>query len=154
MANIPCVEKIVSAKEEGEIGHTWNAFCADGVWYNADLALDEDFANQHKEMEVDFNFGFSDARIDEAPDFAERFAPCTTELLPVELTLTSAADENLLKGLKELFKAENKRFVLLSLEEGELVQDDLQKIANGLKSDIQTYSQTWGGKVHYYIFKV
>ncbi len=152
MADIPCVEKIASAKD-GQIGHTWNSFCADGVWYNADLALDEDYVNTHKEMDVDFSFGFSDGRKSEIPDMAERFPPCTTDLLPVELTVTSPNDENLLRGLKELFKSRDKRFVLICLEQGELAQQDFQKIANTLKSDIRTYSENWGGKNHYYIFK-
>ncbi len=153
MANIPCAEKIASPKAEGEIGHTWNIFCADGVWYNADLALSDEYTQSHKETEVDFSFGFSDGRKDEIADLSERFSPCTTDLLPVDLTVSSASDPNLLKELKNLFKPADKRFVLVSVEEGELSEDTMQKIANTLRSNIRTYTETWGGKNHYYIFK-
>lgn len=153
MANISCVEKVVSPKTEREIGHTWNIFCADGVWYNADLALTDEYAQSHKETDVDFSFGFSDARKDDVSDMAERFPLCTTDLLPVELTVESSSDQNLLKSLKELFKPADKRFVLVCVEQGELAQEDFQKIANALRSNIRTYNEIWGGKNHYYIFK-
>ncbi|MBQ3075267.1 MAG: transglutaminase domain-containing protein [Clostridia bacterium] len=154
MAQIPCVEKIVTPAEEGEIGHTWNVFCADGIWYNADLALNEEYAKIHQEFDVDFSFGFSDGRKEEIPDFAEKFPLCTTDLLTVDLMVTSGADETLLKGLKEVFKNKDKTFALIGLEEGELGQEELQKIANTLDSDIRSLSEIWGGKYYYYIFKV
>lgn len=153
MAQIPCVEKVVSPKEEGEIGHTWNAFCADGVWYNADLSLTDEYTKSHQETGVDFSFGFSDERKGENSDLAERFPLCTTDLLPVDLVVASASDPNLLTSLKELFKSGDKQFVLVSLEEGELSDDDLQNVANTLRSGIRTYTETWADKNYYYIFK-
>ncbi len=153
MAQIPCVEKVVSPQKEGEIGHTWNAFCIGDVWYNADLSLSEEYATSHRETDVDFSFGLSDARKGEVSDFAERFPPCTADLLPVDLTASSSEDLNLLSGLKNAFNTAGRNYVLLKLEEGELAQEDFQNIANYLKSNIRTYTETWEGKFHYFIFK-
>lgn len=153
MAKIPCVEKVFTPETEGEIGHTWNSFCADGVWYNADLSLTDEYAASHKEAGVDFSFGFSDDRKGEIFVLKEYFPPCVTDLLPVELTVSSPSDPNFLKGVKELFKAPDKQFVLVKLEEGELSDSDLQGVANTLRSSIRTYTEVWGGKNYYYIFK-
>ena len=153
MAQIPCVEKVITPEKEGEIGHTWNAFCIDGVWYNADLALSENYAAAHKETDVDFSFGLSDERKGESSDLAERFPPCTTDLLTVDVTVSSSEDLNLLSELKSAFANTENNYVLLKLEEGELSQNDLQNIANYLRSGIRTYTETWGGKNHYFIFK-
>lgn len=153
MAQIPCVEKVVTPEKEGEIGHTWNTFCIDGVWYNADLSLSEGYATTHKETDVDFNFGLSDARKGETSDLAERFPSCTTNLLTVDVTVANAEDLDLLSGLKSAFETGSKNYVLLKLEEGELGQEDLQNIANYLRSNIRTYTETWEGKNHYFIFK-
>ncbi len=153
MAQIPCVEKVVSPKKEGEIGHTWNTFCIDGVWYNADLALSENYATAHKETDVDFSFGLSDERKGERSDLAERFPPCTTDLLAVDVSVASSEDLNLLSELKSAFANKENKYVLLKMEEGELSQDDLQNIANYLRSSIRTYTETWGGKNYYFIFK-
>lgn len=153
MANIDCAEKIASPEDEEEIGHTWNIFCAEGVWYNADLALSEEYAKLHKQMDVDFSFGFSDSKTEYIPDLAERFPKCTTDLLPTDLTVTSASDPNLLRGLKSAFKKSGKRFVCICLEKGELSDKDLQKIANYLNFDIRAVKETQGGKACYYIFK-
>ena len=153
MAQIPCVEKVKSEEKDGEIGHTWNAFCADGIWYNADLALDEDYAKEHRELGVDFNFGFSDQRNKYVPDFAERFPSCTSDLLVPDLTASSTSDPALLGGIKQAFRATGREYVMVRLEEGELSKETLQKIANHIKSDIHTYAIPWGGVLHYFIFK-
>lgn len=153
MAKIPCAEKVSSPKEQGQIGHTWNVFCADGVWYNADLALSEDYARIHKELDVDFSFGFSDRKAEDVPDFGELFPACTTDLIPVDFMVDSASDSKFLPDLKTAFKQTGKRFVYIGLENGELTSDDLQKVANYLRSDIRTLDETFDGKNYYYIFK-
>lgn len=153
MAGIPCVEKISTPKTEDEIGHTWNAFCADGVWYNADLALSEEYVQLHKDFSVDFNFGISDDKIEKEADFAERFPPCTTNLLTVDFTASSPADPALLDGLQNVFHVQGKRFAYFCLQSGELVFDDLQRFANALQLDLQTLDETLSGVKYYYIFK-
>ncbi len=152
MAKVPCVEK-VTIHVENEIDHTWNVFCADGVWYNADLALSEDYARTHQEFDMDFSFGFSDSRNERAIIHAERFPKCSVDLLPVELAVASASDPKLLSGLKAAFQQSGKRFVLVSLDSGELAPADFQKIANHLKLNIRTLNESRGGKQCYYIFK-
>lgn len=153
MANIPCVEKIVSPKVEGEIGHTWNVFCADGVWYNTDLALTENYAQLHKEMDVDFSFGFPDDRKTEVCDFADRFPPCTADLLPADVIASSPSDPNLLPGVKNAFQTGGKPFVILGLETGKMESDNFKKVANYLRSNIRTIDEERNGKNYYFIFK-
>lgn len=153
MAKIPCGEKIVTAKKDGDIGHTWNVFCADGVWYNADLSLSEDYAAIHKKYDVDFSFGFSDVKTEKVFDFSDRFPVCTTNLIPVDFMVDSASDKKLLSSLKDAFKKVGKRYVYIGLNDGELTGDDFQRIANHLKCDIRTIDETVDGKKYYYIFK-
>lgn len=154
MAKIPCVEKIYTPEKEDDTGHTWDVFCADGVWYNADMSLTEDYAKQHKELDVDFEFGFSDERQDHVPDMAERFPECKTDLIKVDMVLKSASDSKFLSGLKDAFKSGEKRYVYICLQEGEMTDDDFQKVANYLRDSIYTIDETYGGKNYYYIFKL
>lgn len=153
MAQIPCAEKVVTPTDEEEVGHTWNVFCADGVWYNADLSLSEEYAALHKDLDVDFSFGLSDKKKDATPDWAERFPTCTVDLLPCEFMVKSPSDSQMLSKLKTAFKEKGRRFVYFGLEKGELSDKDLQKIANHLRFDIYMVDETVDGKKYYYIFK-
>lgn len=153
MAQIPCAEKVLSPTEEEELGHTWNVFCADGVWYNADLSLSEEYAELHKDLDVDFTFGLSDEKKDTIPDWGGRFPACTVDLLPVEFMVKSPSDSQMLSKLKTAFKEKGRRFVYFGLEKGELSDKDLQKIANHLRFDIYMVDETVDGKKYYYIFK-
>ena len=92
--------------------------------------------------------------ISKQPRVSRRWLICTAELIPVDLTVESADDSALLSGIKAAFKTPGKRFVYVCLNEGELSGDDLQRIANHLKSDIRTLDETLDGKNCYYIFKV
>ena len=151
MAKIPCAEKLTTP--ENDDGHTWNIFCADGVWYNADLAISEDFAKLHRDMNVDFNFGLADSRMNYTPDLAERFPKCTTNLLKPDLMLKSNQDTNMLIGIKKAFKENGRHFVYVGVERGEMRDSDFQKIANHLDSDIEYLEDEFDGKNYYYIFK-
>lgn len=154
MAKIPCMEKVYTPEEKDAIGHTWNIFCADGVWYNADLAISEEYVELHKEFDMDFSFGFSDEKSEYVSDYSQRFPVCTSDLYPVTFYVTSPSDPNLLSGLRKAFQNTSKNFVYFCLEKGELSQKDLQRIANYLNSDIKTIDETRGGKTFYYIFKI
>ena len=152
MAGIPCAEKVSTPENPDELGHTWNIFCADGVWYNADLAIDEDYVSLHVEFDMDFNFGFSDAKSEDTFDFPERFPSCTADIYPVDLSVSSPSDPSLLNGLWRAYQTSGKNFVYLSLESGELSQSDLQRIANYFRARIRTLRETYEGKTAYYIF--
>lgn len=152
MAGIPCAEKVSTPENPDELGHTWNIFCADGVWYNADLAIDEDYVSLHVEFDMDFNFGFSDAKSEDTFDFPERFPSCTADIYPVDLSVSSPSDPSLLNGLRGAYQTNGKNFVFLSLESGELSQSDLQRIANFFRARIRTLQETYEGKTAYYIF--
>lgn len=152
MAKIPCVEKISSPKNKDEIGHTWNAFCADGVWYNADLALNNDIVELIEDMDIDYSFGFPDSRTREKADMPELFPACTADLLPVDFMVSSASDPKLVSGLRSGFK-KGKRFIHVGLKKGKLTTADLQKIANRLQIDIRILDETVSGTNYYFIFK-
>ena len=152
MANIPCAEKVCYGKQEDEVGHTWNVFCADGVWYNADLSLDADYADLHIEMNTDFQFGFSDARVKDETDFYERFPKCNTNLIAVDYMASSSSDSKLVGNIRNAFR-KGKKFVYIGLEKGKLKTSDLQKIANQTGHDIIAIDDVVGDKNYYYIFK-
>lgn len=153
MAKIPCAEKVTFSQGNDGVGHTWNVFCADGVWYNTDLALSEDSIKIIKQTNVDFSFGFSDLKTENVPNFYERFPVCNTDLVPVEFMVSSPSDYNLLPNIKNALEKGGKLFVHFGLENGELTSTDMEQIANYIDSDIYVMDEIYGGKYYYYIFK-
>lgn len=153
LSGMDCFEKLYTPEAEGETGHTWNCFRADGIWYNADCALNEDFAKEQKASDIDFCFAFSDSRLEHEQSYPERLPPCTANLIPVDVALASPEDPGIPGHIRAAFGRTPEHYILVRLESGELDDDDFQGIANALRSNLYSIRYNWEGKTHYYIIK-
>ncbi len=153
LSHIPCFEKIYSTETKDEIGHTWNCFQADGVWYNADCALSEELTEDQIRFGIDFYFGFSDQRQQYAQDKALQLPVCNEDLLPIDCAVASVSTPEMIPELRAAFDRAAQDYVLLRLDQGELTGDDLQNIVDGLRQGLYSLHFFWGGKNHYLLMK-
>lgn len=153
LVGIPCFEKLYTPESKGEIGHTWNSFCIDGIWYNADCALSEDAVQDQKKIGIDIYFGFSDDRQEHPSQHAERLPACQTDLLPVSLIASSNRTPTFLTDIQNAFQATDKPYILIKLESGQLESSQLSELANLLRSSLYTFDFTWQDAHHHLLIK-
>lgn len=81
LAGIPCCEKLYIAREDEDAGHTWNCFCVDGVWYNADATFN-DSLEEGSALELALEgFAFSDKYQRHIPEHPDIMPKCTGDTL-------------------------------------------------------------------------
>ncbi len=81
LAGIPCCEKMYSPEDENASGHTWDCFCADGVWYNADATFHHSLDWDSVLSNALNGFAFSDKYKRYIPVYAEAMPECTGDTL-------------------------------------------------------------------------
>lgn len=80
LAGIPCFEK--EGYPESGSGHTWDCFCADGIWYNADPTFDQSLKEGSALATVLDGFAFSDKyQYHLGHDYSECAPQCTYDTL-------------------------------------------------------------------------
>lgn len=84
-AGIKCAEKITD-------DHTWLCFCADGVWYNADLTYDCIYKDNYRFDALSVGFGFSDRYLRDETFYTENAPACETELVYADCIAVDGAD--------------------------------------------------------------
>lgn len=84
-AGIKCAEKITD-------DHTWLCFCADGVWYNADLTYDCIYKDNYRFDALSVGFGFSDRYLRGETFYTENAPFCETELVYADCIAVDGAD--------------------------------------------------------------
>ena len=151
LAGIPCMEKMYSPPQGDEIGHTWNAICLSGVWYNVDATgsseVTEDLVTMH-------GFCTADDLMENMADHQEKIPACTTNLIPPDCTVTNT--KQAAKQIKDAYKKVKKTdrdHVIALFPDGEVSSKVMQQIADALGKNIQTrYYLTCEGAALYYIF--
>lgn len=97
MAGIDCAEKMYDGDAETQIGHTWNLFCIDGVWYNADASA-SGLEGRAYDLAARLNFGFGDFLQSYPPEYADLYPDCPDGLyLPVDAHVTDVASADFLR---------------------------------------------------------
>ena len=151
LADIPCMEKMYSPDESDEIGHTWNAICLDGVWYNVDATGSDEVLEECVTMR---GFCTSDRLMENVADHQTRIPQCTTELIPPDCTVTKTGQAA--KQIKDAYKQVKKTqrdYVIALFPDGEVSNKVMQEIANALGKNVSTrYYLTHDGMAVYYIF--
>lgn len=85
LAGIPCFEKLYTAKDDGDTGHTWNCFFVDGEWYNADATANNGLEEGSAlELALD-GFGFSDKYQRHIPEYPDLMPECTCDTLYADI---------------------------------------------------------------------
>lgn len=153
MAGVPCAEKMFTPTDNAEdnSGHTWNAVCLEGVWYNVDATGADEVKQEYPTL---MNFGFSDALLEYDVDLEERAPKCTRELIEPDVTVskTSKAGSQVKTAWKSVKKT-GRNYVIVCFPEGKPKDSVMQKIANSLQKGITYVSKvTRTGEAIYYIF--
>lgn len=148
LAGIPCFEKMYSPESGGD-GHTWDCFCIDGVWYNAD-ATENDYLDEEHPYEIFLaGFGFSDKFQKHRPLFANVLPECTNDTLYANVKFAAKTDtENVLKAVTQSWLDRNRTigFVLT-----DLMNDD--EFDNGLRKAMRSYDDMPSEVKTYYFQK-
>ncbi|MGM9635696.1 MAG: transglutaminase domain-containing protein [Candidatus Avispirillum sp.] len=98
-AGIKCAEKITDY-------HTWLCFCADGVWYNADLTYDCIYRNSQRFDALQVGFGFSDRYLRREAYYCDNAPACETELVYADCIAVDTADaESAVRALQKSYAA-------------------------------------------------
>lgn len=155
MSGIACCEKVYLPEEEKAAGHTWNAVWLDGLWYNVDgtgARMDVESECELRRIER-IHFGFGDDLQHHEPMY-EALAPnCVKSMVPVSCAFTSEKDAGLVKTIAQAYRKSERKYVIITLEEGMLSKQTKTKIANelGFGISVSNYSTDSGRNV-YYIF--
>lgn len=153
MADIPCIE-IISDTPKGEIGHTWNAICLDGQWVHVDCTVSGgDVTSECKNCREERPyFGFSDELL-VYPYLHGEIVPDSPEGLSPVLSISSGKTKNFINKVKEEFEANDRKFAIILVDEGDLedqIDDDLVRALD--LSLYYLHYETADGKMVYYMF--
>lgn len=150
LAGINCVEKMylphakdAAVADDGaasqEVGHTWNLYELDGVWYNADTSgVAHMVPIKESGMHAGYYFAFPDLLQEHAPNFAEVYPACETGLyMPIDAHLKDT--DGLYETLKKAYNEHNKEWALVLLDTytDKKVDTAMQKVANYVKGTIR-----------------
>lgn len=141
MAGIDCVEKMYTASED-EVGHTWNSFCIDGVWYNCDATAASTIDVENKRLYTNYYLGFEDRLQEYLPDYGSNYAACENGMyIPIDAQIGSADSNAFYKAAKTAFAAHNKRWALIVVDNynERKVDSQVQLLANHFYKDITYY---------------
>ena len=146
MVGIPCVEKVCDINTVKPTGHTWNYFCIDGKWYNADAMHGDMIPNTDLGIGPGFQFGFSDELQQNIPLFRDEY-PITEGglLLKIDVEMKSANDNGFYNNLLSAYKKHDNNYALI-------VIDKFEKYA--LQSQINKLQSAVGKALQYNTFEV
>ena len=133
MIDIESVEKEYTGNEDAEVGHTWNFFQLDGVWYNADAT-----GGQGKEKEKhQYFFGFPDQLQEHVPENAEAY-PASEQGLHFQIDAHLKDSAELKTTLKAAYNANDNRWALLVVDKitEKQIRSAAQSLANAIDSEV------------------
>lgn len=149
-----CFEKL-SDPEDGTDGHTWNAVLLDGSWINVDAtgACEDVTSECENRSQERIYFGFPDALQSDLPLYQELVPACTEEIPPITRIPTGEI-EDFTDKMKEAFRANDNKFAVILVDEGDLEKNITEDLATELGFDLHyTYYETAQGKLVYYLFE-
>ncbi len=150
LAGINCVEKMylpyakaATVANDGaasqEVGHTWNFYELNGVWYNADTSgVAHMVPIKETGMHAGYYFAFPDLLQEHTPKYAELYPACEMGLyMSIDAHLKDA--DGLYEVLKKAYDAHNKEWALVLLDTytEKKVDSAMQKVANYIKGTIR-----------------
>lgn len=145
LAGITCLEKEWYS-ESGD-GHTWDSFCIDGVWYNADPTTDENLDEGSSLAVLIRGFGFSDKYQRFKPWYSDMMPQCTGDTLYVNIKYVSKTDtENVLRTVTQSWLDRNRTV-------GCVLTDPMndEEFDNGLRAAIRTFDESGDIKNYYFL---
>lgn len=134
LAGIPCFEKMYSP-EPPDVGHTWDCFCIDGVWYNADPTRDENLDESNPFEAAICGFGFSDKFQSHTPLYTDIIPQCTADTAFAGIKYVAKTDtENVLDAVIRSWLDKNKTI-------GFVLTDSMsdEEFDNGLRNTMRSY---------------
>ncbi len=141
MNGIKCFEKVSTPEKEDESGHTWNAVCINGKWYNVDCTesvYDDSVDEESIEIYEFLNFGFSDRLQTEKSDYQNITPPCNENLIPIDAEFSSPAKSGVASKIAESIRNSDEDraiVVFTTYDEGDF-KDTAQGVVNRLWSTI------------------
>lgn len=141
IAGIPCVEKMDPPSEE--IGHTWNLFCIDGKWYNADATASGDGNPTSPEMTGGIYFGFSDLLCSHDTAYAEVYPDVPHGLLvTIDAEIESADDYAYYKAALPAFNLHHREWCLVLIDDydEEVIAEQVQDLADYYLCTVRYYA--------------
>ncbi len=145
---IECLEKS-SEDKKGEIGHTWNAVCLDGVWYNVDCTEAIDESEQERKTGKLLSFGFSDDLGEYKTDVLYMSPACVKNIVPLKKTFNYYGNETVSFVADELRKNSDIPVIILvkSINKND-VENLAQRVANNIRGSVMYNSyKAVGGTV-------
>ena len=153
MVGIPCVE-VISDTPKGEIGHTWNMICLEGQWVHVDCTVSRgDVTSNCKNCREERPyFGFSDELL-VYPVLHEEIVPESPEGLSSVLNVSSGKTKNFINKVKEEFEANDRKFAVILVGEGDLEEQINDELVQALNISLYyLHYETADGKTVYYLF--
>ena len=148
LSGIDCLEKVYIPRDD-ETGHTWNAVYLEGQWYNVDVTASDEVL---EEPVILTHFGFSDDLQEYICAYADRLPPCSEMLIQPDCTVTDT--DSAAAQIRQAFADTKEDYVMVIFPGGEIGQDILQQIADGLNAGITTRHYTVAdGTAVYYIYR-
>lgn len=135
LAGLECVEKIYSAGENEDVGHTWNCFLLGDTWYNADAAGRGTLPTKKSTMGAGLFFGFADLLQKYTPDNAEIYPVCGQNLqMPVDAHLADITGNGFVNAVKKGYAAHKNEWALVVVDtyDESKMNVQMQRVADDL----------------------
>lgn len=157
MVGIPCVEKICDINTGKLTGHTWNYFCIDGKWYNADAMHGDMIPNTDLGIGPGFQFGFSDELQQNIPLFKDEY-PISREglFLKIDEKIESFNNNAFYKKALIAYKKHNSNYALIVVEKLDewALQKQINMLASGIGKSVQFHTfDIIGGKTAVFVYR-
>lgn len=139
IAGIESLEKTYIAGPD-KVGHTWNMYAADGVWYNADAVPPKREGKKEKEYRLNYHFAFPDSLQTYVPYQETLYPPCEKKgeipFLHLKHAETVKFRQSVRKGLET-----KKRQILILLDsyDEDVVDRQMQTIANDMQGNVNWF---------------
>ena len=144
LSGIESVEKMYISEKEGEVGHTWTAFCIDGEWYNADSTSSEMIPKIDTSMRSGFLFAFSDEMRLYSENFDEVTPACNkSKYMNPDAIISDLNNNDFSNAVMKAFSKRNPKWAIIIIEkENEaLLKRQLQKCADRSNSSVYWTTQ-------------
>ncbi|MBQ2943617.1 MAG: hypothetical protein IJD93_02820 [Ruminococcus sp.] len=138
MADIPCFEKMNTGLDDGEIGHTWNTMCLDGIWYNADATASPNYYEGSLKG-ILFCFGYSDNQQSDKHRYTGFIPECTEDMITADCVFKSTSDKSIAEKASTALENTDKDYILIVFDDFDksktdnIMQDIADSTYNGIK---------------------
>lgn len=133
MSGIPCFEKSYTPTDGSE-GHTWNTFCLDGKWYNADVTAYDSVSKYNSPISL--FFGYSDEFETNHHNYSSLVPECN-EVLGVDLYFESERQRGAVADVVNAYETNGKGYVIICFSSAVTnIGDFMQNVADEMNKDI------------------